>query len=98
MRALQTQWPSSGAVTSMSEFFWVLVLVTATSVEQFDAEGFGMFLTHEQCHQTATKVFWEDMPMNVEAVCIRVGNNGESDECSRDGCEYVQGDERGGKN
>lgn len=76
MRALQTQWPSSGAITSMSEFFWVLVLVTATSVERFDAEGFGRFLTHEQCHQTATKVFWEDMPLNVEAVCIRVESRG----------------------
>ena len=56
----------------MPEFFWVLAVVTAMSVERLEARSIGYFESVEDCHKTATKVFWENLPENVEAVCIRV--------------------------
>jgi len=51
---------------------WVLLWITAVGVEEFNVKNVGVFDTIAQCHVAATKMFWEDMPINEEAVCIRV--------------------------
>jgi len=51
---------------------WVLVMVTAYGAEEFSTESFGAFDTVAACHVAATKIFWENMPINKEAVCLRV--------------------------
>lgn len=51
---------------------WVLVLLRAVSVDEFVPTNIGTHETIAQCHVAATTLFWEDMPENHEAVCIRV--------------------------
>ena len=60
----------------MTESVWVLALGTALSAEYLETKGYGFFMTHDECHRTAARIFWDDMPMNVEAVCIRVESKG----------------------
>tara|TARA_Y100000361_G_scaffold118098_1_gene109367 strand:+ start:641 stop:799 length:159 start_codon:yes stop_codon:yes gene_type:complete len=38
----------------------------------FVTENIGDYETVAECHFAATQMFWEDMPMNKEAVCMRV--------------------------
>ena len=51
---------------------WLLVLVTANSIDNLDARVLSVHPTIAECHVTATQVFWENMPVNQEAVCMRV--------------------------
>lgn len=51
---------------------WVLLLIIAEGFSEFETKSLGYFDTIAQCHVSSTKVFWEDMPLNQEAVCIRV--------------------------
>ncbi|MAK87250.1 MAG: hypothetical protein CMK96_10010 [Pseudomonas sp.] len=53
---------------------WVLLLVTAYGVDSdsFDTKSLGGYATIAECHVAATTIFWEHMPMNQEALCIRV--------------------------
>ena len=51
---------------------WVLLLVTAFSSEDFEFEPIGSYDTIAQCHFASTQEFWDDMPLNKEALCIRV--------------------------
>ena len=51
---------------------WVLLLVTAFSSEDFEFEPIGTYDTMAECYFASTQMFWDDMPMNKEAVCMRV--------------------------
>ena len=51
---------------------WVLLLVTAFSSEDFEFEPLGSYDTIAECHFASTNEFWDEMPMNKEAVCMRV--------------------------
>ena len=51
---------------------WVLLLVTAFSSEDFEFEPIGTYDTIAECYFASTKEFWDDMPMNKEALCMRV--------------------------
>ena len=51
---------------------WVLLLVTAFSSEDFEFEPIGAYDTIAECYVASTQEFWDDMPMNQEALCIRV--------------------------
>ena len=50
---------------------WVLLLVTAFSSEDFEFEPIGAYDTIAECYFASTQEFWEDMPINQEALCIR---------------------------
>lgn len=50
---------------------WVLLLVTAFSSEDFEFEPIGTYDTIAECYFASTQEFWEDMPINQEALCIR---------------------------
>jgi hypothetical protein len=54
---------------------WLLVLVTATKIDKIDARALGGYETIAECHVAATQIFWENMPVNQEAVCIRAEMN-----------------------
>lgn len=53
---------------------WVLLLVTGYGVDSdsFDTKSLGGYATIAECHVAATQIFWENMPINKEAMCIRV--------------------------
>ena len=51
---------------------WVLLLVTAFSSEDFEFEPIGTYDTMAECYFASTHEFWEEMPMNKEALCMRV--------------------------
>ncbi len=51
---------------------WVLLLVTAFSSEDFEFEPIGAYDTIAECYVASTQEFWEEMPINQEALCIRV--------------------------
>lgn len=51
---------------------WVLLLVTAVSPDHFITERYGEFDTIAQCLVASTQEFWEQMPVNQEALCMRV--------------------------
>jgi len=51
---------------------WVLLLIIAKGFNGFETKPLGYFDTIAQCHVSSTQIFWEDMPFNQEAVCIRV--------------------------
>ncbi len=51
---------------------WVLLLVTAFSSEDFEFEPIGTYDTIAECYIASTQEFWDDMPINQEALCIRV--------------------------
>ncbi len=53
---------------------WVLLLVTGYGVDSdsFDTKSLGGYDTIAECHVAATQIFWDRMPINQEAVCIRV--------------------------
>jgi len=51
---------------------WVLLLVTAFSSEDFEFEPIGTYDTMAECYFASTNEFWEEMPMNKEALCMRV--------------------------
>jgi len=51
---------------------WVLLLVTAFSSEDFEFEPIGTYDTIAECYVASTQEFWEEMPINQEALCIRV--------------------------
>ena len=51
---------------------WVLLLVTAFSSEDFEFEPIGMYDTMAEGYFASTREFWDDMPMNKEALCMRV--------------------------
>ena len=53
---------------------WVLLLVTGYGVDSdsFDTKSLGGYDTIAECHVAATQIFWDAMPINQEAVCIRV--------------------------
>ena len=51
---------------------WVLLLVTAFSSEDFEFEPIGTYDTIAECYFASTQEFWEEMPVNQEALCIRV--------------------------
>lgn len=50
---------------------WVLLLVTAYSGDDFDVEPIGSYDTIAECYFASTQEFWEEMPVNQEALCIR---------------------------
>ena len=54
------------------EVVWVLLLVTALNRYDFVTENIGDYETMAECNVASTQKFWEDMPMNKEAVCMRV--------------------------
>ena len=54
------------------EVTWVLLLVTALSRYDFVTENIGDYETVAECYFASTQMFWENMPMNKEAVCMRV--------------------------
>ena len=51
---------------------WILLLVTAFSSEDFEFEPIGAYDTIAECHFASTQEFWDDMPLNKEALCMRV--------------------------
>ena len=51
---------------------WVLLLVTAFSSEDFEFEPIGTYDTIAEGYVASTQEFWEEMPINQEALCIRV--------------------------
>ena len=51
---------------------WVLLLVTAFSSEDFEFEPIGTYDTIAECYFASTSEFWEVLPMNKEALCMRV--------------------------
>lgn len=51
---------------------WVLLLVTAFSSEDFEFEPIGTYDTIAECYFASTNEFWEVLPMNKEALCMRV--------------------------
>ena len=51
---------------------WVLVILRAISVDEFVPSNIGTYDTIAECHLAATTLFWDDLPDNHEAVCIRV--------------------------
>ena len=55
-----------------TKVMWVLLLVTAFSSEDFEFEPLGSYDTIAECHFASTNEFWDEMPMNKEAVCMRV--------------------------
>jgi hypothetical protein len=50
---------------------WLLVLVTASNVTKIDTRVLSAYPTIAECHVAATQIFWENMPVNQEAVCIK---------------------------
>ena len=54
------------------EVVWVLLLVTALNRYDFVTENIGDYETMAECYFASTQMFWDDMPMNKEAVCMRV--------------------------
>ena len=48
------------------------MLVTAFSSEDFEFEPIGVYDTIAECHFASTREFWDDMPLNKEALCMRV--------------------------
>jgi predicted RNA-binding protein len=46
--------------------------VTALSRYDFVTENIGDYETVSECYFASTQMFWENMPMNKEAVCMRV--------------------------
>jgi len=54
------------------EVMWVLVLMTALNRYDFVTEKVGDYETMAECYVASTQMFWDDMPMNKEAVCMRV--------------------------
>ncbi len=48
------------------------MLVTAFSSEDFEFEPIGAYDTVAECHFASTREFWDDMPLNKEALCMRV--------------------------
>ena len=50
---------------------WVLLLVTAYSGEDFDFEPIGSYDTIAECYVASTQEFWDEMPLNKEALCMR---------------------------
>ena len=55
-----------------AEVVWGLLLVTALNKYDFVTENIGDYETVAECHLAATQMFWDDMPANKEAVCMRV--------------------------
>ena len=51
---------------------WILLLVTAFSREDFEFETIGTYDTMAECYFASTNEFWDEMPMNKEALCMRV--------------------------
>ena len=51
---------------------FVLLLVTAYSGEDFDFEPIGSYDTIAECYVASTQEFWDEMPLNKEALCMRV--------------------------
>tara|TARA_B100000575_G_C22835047_1_gene489905 strand:+ start:485 stop:685 length:201 start_codon:yes stop_codon:yes gene_type:complete len=51
---------------------WVLLLVTAYSDKDFAFERIGAYDTIAECYVASTQEFWDEMPINKEALCIRV--------------------------
>jgi hypothetical protein len=51
---------------------WVLLLVTGLGVDEFDTKPLGGYDTMAECYVASTQIFWERMPMNQEALCLRV--------------------------
>jgi len=56
---------------------WVLLLVTGYGVDEFDTKSLGGYDTMAQCYVASTQIFWERMPINQEALCIRVEYEGD---------------------
>jgi len=56
---------------------WVLLLVTGFGVDEFDTKSLGGYDTMAQCYVASTQIFWERMPINQEALCIRVEYEGD---------------------
>ena len=50
---------------------WLLVLVTAVEMDRIETRVLSGFPTVESCHSAASQIFWKDMPINQEALCIR---------------------------
>jgi len=48
------------------------LLVTGFGVDEFDTKSLGGYDTMAECHVASTQTFWENMPINQEALCIRV--------------------------
>ena len=46
--------------------------MTAFSSEDFEFEPIGAYDTIAECYVASTQEFWEEMPINQEALCIRV--------------------------
>ena len=51
---------------------WVLLLVTAYNGEDFAFERIGSYDTIAECYVASTQEFWDEMPLNKEALCMRV--------------------------
>ena len=51
---------------------WVLLLVTAFSNEDFEFQPIGSYNTMAECYFASTQEFWDEMPLNKEALCMRV--------------------------
>ena len=54
------------------ETVWVLMLITALNRYEFVTENVVDYETMAECYFASTQMFWDDMPMNKEAVCMRV--------------------------
>ena len=48
------------------------MLVTAYNGEDFDFEPIGSYDTIAECYVASTQEFWDEMPLNKEALCMRV--------------------------
>jgi|5B_taG_2_1085324.scaffolds.fasta_scaffold07713_5 hypothetical protein len=48
-----------------------LILITALGYGNFNIDVVAWFDTIEDCHSASMGIFWEDLPSNEEALCIR---------------------------
>jgi hypothetical protein len=56
---------------------WVLLLITAVEVENFEVETVAYYPTMAECYFASTKLFWDELPINQELLCMRVGGHDE---------------------
>lgn len=57
---------------------WVLMIVTAANRSDFHVTTVAEYPTMAECYVASTKLFWDDVPMNQELLCMRVGGRDEN--------------------
>ena len=58
---------------------WVLLIVTAINRDDFTLQPVAEYPTMAECYVASTKLFWDDVPINQELLCMRVGGQSEKE-------------------